>query len=55
MVSLGIFSEATDGTMCSGVVSASKKEYQENWGEGGRCVDDLTTFMVPNVETIQEP
>jgi hypothetical protein len=32
-VSLGIFSEATDGTMCPGVDSASKNEYQENsWG-----------------------
>ena len=28
--SLGIFSEATDGTMCPGVDSASKNEYQEN-------------------------
>jgi hypothetical protein len=25
-----IFSEATDGTMCPGVDSASKNEYQEN-------------------------
>jgi hypothetical protein len=33
VVSLGIFSEATDGTMCPGVDSASKNEYQENsWG-----------------------
>jgi hypothetical protein len=30
VVSLGIFSEATDGTMCPGVDSASKYEYQEN-------------------------
>ena len=28
MVSLGIFSVATDGTMCPGVDSASKNEYQ---------------------------
>jgi hypothetical protein len=29
----GIFFEATDGTMCPGVDSASKNEYQENsWG-----------------------
>jgi hypothetical protein len=29
----GIFSEATDETMCPGVNSASKNEYQENsWG-----------------------
>jgi hypothetical protein len=27
-VTLGIFSVATDGTMCSGVDSASKNEYQ---------------------------
>jgi hypothetical protein len=33
VASLGIFSEATDGTMCPGVDSASKNEYQENsWG-----------------------
>ena len=33
VVSLGIFSEANDGTMCPGVDSASKYEYQENsWG-----------------------
>ena len=33
VVSLGIFSEATDGTMCPGVDSSSKYEYQENsWG-----------------------
>jgi hypothetical protein len=25
-----VFSEATDGTMCPGVDSASKNEYQEN-------------------------
>jgi hypothetical protein len=32
-VSLGIFSVATDGTMCPGDDSASKNEYQENsWG-----------------------
>jgi hypothetical protein len=30
---LRFFSEATDGTMCPGVDSASKNEYQENsWG-----------------------
>jgi hypothetical protein len=29
----GGFSEATDGSMCPGVDSASKNEYQENfWG-----------------------
>jgi hypothetical protein len=39
VVLLGIFSEATDGTMCPGVDSASKNEYQETpGGKGGRCV-----------------
>jgi hypothetical protein len=39
VVSLGIFSVATDGTMCPGVDSASKNEYQENsWGKDGRRV-----------------
>jgi hypothetical protein len=33
VMSLGIFSEATDATMCPAVDSASKNEYQENsWG-----------------------
>ena len=33
LMSLGIFSEATDGTICPGVDSASKNVYQENsWG-----------------------
>jgi hypothetical protein len=44
VVSVGIFSEATDGTMCPGVDSASKNEYQENpGGKNGRCVR-LTTL-----------
>jgi hypothetical protein len=35
----GDFSEATDGTMCPGVDSASKNEYQDTLGgKGGRCV-----------------
>jgi hypothetical protein len=58
MVSLGIFSDATDGTLCPGVDSASENEYQENswgWMRPVRKGDDLTTFLVPNVETIQEP
>jgi hypothetical protein len=39
VVSLGIFSEAIDGTMCPGVVSACKNEYQEILGvKDGRCV-----------------
>jgi hypothetical protein len=33
VASMGIFSEATDGTMCPGFGSASKNEYQEtSWG-----------------------
>jgi hypothetical protein len=33
VMSLDVFSEATDKTMCPGVDSASKNEYQENsWG-----------------------
>jgi hypothetical protein len=33
VVSLGILSVATDGTMCPGVDLATKHEYQENsWG-----------------------
>jgi hypothetical protein len=58
VVSLGIFFEATDVTMCSAVDSASKNEYQENswrWRRPVRKGDDITTFVVPNVETIQEP
>jgi hypothetical protein len=45
VVSLGIFSEAYDGTMRFGVDSASKNEYQDNSGsKAGRCAR-LTTFM----------
>jgi hypothetical protein len=56
VVSLGIFSDATDGTMCPGVDSASKYEYQENswgWRRPARKGDDLTTFIVPKVEKIR--
>ena len=43
MVLLGIFSEATNGTTCPGVDSASKNEYQETpGGKGGRCVGVTT-------------
>jgi hypothetical protein len=55
---MGIFSEATDGTMCPGVDTASKNEYQENSWEWRRPVHKghhLTTFIVPKVEKIQEP
>jgi hypothetical protein len=58
VVSLVIFSEATDGTMCPEVDSASKNEYQKNsWGlrRPVRKGDDLTTFIVPKVEKIQKP
>jgi hypothetical protein len=57
-MSLGIFSEATDGTMCPGVDSASKNEYLENswgWRRPVHKGDDLTTFILPKVEKIQEP
>jgi hypothetical protein len=37
--SLGIFSGASDSSMCLGVDSASKNEYQDNpGGKDGRCV-----------------
>jgi hypothetical protein len=51
-----IFSEATDETMCPGVDSASKNEYQDTaGGKGGpvRKGDDLTIFIVPKVEKIR--
>jgi hypothetical protein len=44
--------------MCPGVDRASKNEYQENsWGQRRpvRKGDDLTTFIVPKVEKMQEP
>jgi hypothetical protein len=40
----GAFSVASDSSMCPGVDSASKNEYQVNpKGKGGRCVR-LTTY-----------
>jgi hypothetical protein len=54
-VSLGIFSEACDGTMCPGVDPASKNEYEDTPGsKAGRCVR-LTTYHlhVPNVKKIR--
>ena len=43
-VSPGIFPVASDSSMCPGVDSASKNEYQDNPGcKGGRCVR-LTTY-----------
>jgi hypothetical protein len=56
VVSLGIFSEAYDGTMCPGVDSASKNEYQDTPGsKAGRCVR-LTTYHlhVSNVKKIRD-
>jgi hypothetical protein len=50
-----IFSEATDGTMCPGVDSAPKNEYQDTPGsKAGRCVR-LTTYhlLVLNVKKIR--
>jgi hypothetical protein len=39
VVSLGIFSVATDGTMCPGVDSSSKMSTRDfSSGKGGRCV-----------------
>ena len=58
VVSLRIFSEATDGTICPGVDSASKNEYQEiPGGKDGRPRkgNDLTTFVVPKVEKMRSP
>jgi hypothetical protein len=50
VVSLRIFSEATDGTMCPGVDSASKNEYRKIPGsKAGRCVR-LTTYHLHNAE-----
>jgi hypothetical protein len=55
VVSLGIFSEANDGTMCPGVDSAPKNEYQDTPGsKAGRCVR-VTTYhlLVQNVKKIR--
>jgi hypothetical protein len=42
-LSPGIFSEASDNSMCPGVESASKNEYQDiPGGKGGRCVEATT-------------
>ena len=43
-MSPGIFPVASDSSMCPGVDSASKSEYQDNLGgKGGRCLR-LTTY-----------
>jgi hypothetical protein len=49
-MSLGIFSEATDGAMCPGIDLASESEYQDTPGGKG---DDLTTFIVPKVKKMR--
>jgi hypothetical protein len=51
VVSLGIFSEATDGTMCPVVGLASKSEYQ-GYRQPVHKGEDLTTFIVLKVEKI---
>jgi hypothetical protein len=54
-VSLRLFSEATDGTMCPCVDSASKNEYEEIPGsKAGRWIR-LTTYhlLLPNVKKIR--
>ena len=55
VVSLGIFSIATDGTMCPGVDSASKNEYQDTpAGKDGRCVR-VTTYHLHSAESYENP
>jgi hypothetical protein len=55
MVSLGIFSEAADETMCSGVDSASKNKSRKTpGGEGGRCVR-VTTYHLHSAECRDDP
>ena len=42
-VTLGIFSVASDISVCTGFDSSSKNEYQDiNGGKGGRCVSETT-------------
>ena len=53
VVSLGIFSEASDKSMLPGVDSASKNEYQDiPGGKGGRCVG--ATTLPPSCAECQE-
>ena len=55
MVSLGIFSVATEGTMCPGVDSASKNAYHDTPGsKDGRCVR-LTTYHLHSAESREDP
>jgi hypothetical protein len=58
VVSLGIFFVATDGTMCPGVDSPSKNEYQHiAGGKDGLCVGvtNLPPSQCPKVEKIRNP
>jgi hypothetical protein len=57
VISLGIFSEASEGNVYPGVGSASENECQEPPGgkDGRRKGDELTTFIVPKVEKIRKP
>jgi hypothetical protein len=50
VVSLGIFSEANDGTMCPGVDLASENEYQENSWEQSRPVRKADDLPPPSAE-----
>ena len=53
--SLGISSVATNGTMCAGVDSASKNEYQDTpVGKDGRCVR-VTTYHLHSAERHENP
>ena len=55
VVLLGIFSVATDGTMCPGVDSASKMSTRDlSWGKGDRCVR-LTTYHPRSTERQENP
>jgi hypothetical protein len=55
VVSLGISAVATDGTMCPGVDSAIKNEYQNTpEGKDGRCVR-LTTYHLHSAERHENP
>jgi hypothetical protein len=55
VVSLGIFSVATDGTMCPGVESASKMSTRKTpGGEGGRCVR-VTTYHLHSAGSRENP
>ena len=55
VVSLGIFSVATDETMYPGVDSASNNDYQDTPGaKDGRCVR-LTTYNLHSAERHENP